>query len=561
MPPAGRAAFIHSLFDPTDGLGLNIYRIRIQAERSGEPHAEPFFDWTEHKRLAVGNFAKEIQTTYAPFIMASIWTPPGWMKSNGTESNGGYLLPEYYDEYARFLSLWVQGMKSEFGVTIDGLSFQNEPGWKSWESLQWTTAQIITFFKNNLIPTLIADGLIPAAGQPESGLKLIVNEETKWNDTEINALLADPAIAPHIDIAGAHVYGDSGFPVRRFTTAENAGKRVWQTEFYNKASPDPTSNTISYGLLIARYMQNMIVVNNVNAYNFWWMASPEDKNVQALVDLIDSNTSSSVMKQGYAFGQFSRFVRPGYIRVGIDNPFPARDPNNTLTTTELLTMQLCIAAFKSPLSDRTVLVAINDSTTPRTLQVTFGPSGASPQTLDLWRTSATENLAAAGSVNVTNGVTVLTLPANSVSTFTGAVVTESFASWCALHQLPVDETGLGAPEAQPAADGIDNLVKYSLGLNPFSTGFQGRFTCGFWTNSAATNLPKYFCIEARIPDPAPSDLTYRPFGGDTLESWPDPLIETSRTPLGDGSQTVIWRDPTPATNAIKRYLRFQVDKN
>jgi hypothetical protein len=308
-------------------------------------------------------------------------------------------------------------------------------------------------------------------------------------------------------------------------------------------------------------MHNMLTVNSVNAYNFWWMASPEGKNVEALFKMTNTNTDFSVMKQGYAFGQFSKFVRPGYLRVDVDNPFPARDPAVALTTTELTTMQICFAAFKSPRSDRAVLVAINDSANPRTLQVNFGPAGSSPRTLDVWRTSSTENLAAAGSVTVTSGTAVLSLPAYSVSTFTGAIHAESFSSWCALHELPVDGTGTGAPDAQPAGDGIENLVKYGFGLDPFTKGLQGRFEEKVWINTAGAGNPRFFSMEVTLPEPAPGGINYRALGTDDLAGWPDTLIEASRVSQGGGLQKVIWRDTVPMTNAPKRFLKLGIEQS
>lgn len=192
MPAGNRAAFIDAFFDAEEGLGLTVYRMRIMPEGDDEPEAEPYFNWSG-VRAQIGAFAREVQDRHDPFIMASCWTPPAYMKTNDSRKNGGWLLNglnnegntgvydadcDYYDDYARWLSLWIQGMQSEFGVTVDALSFQNEPGVKSWESCQWQNDDYVRFFRDHLVPTLIADGLIPPEGEPEGGLKLIVSEDT-----------------------------------------------------------------------------------------------------------------------------------------------------------------------------------------------------------------------------------------------------------------------------------------------------------------------------------------------------------------------------------------------
>ena len=58
-------------------------------------------------------------------ILASPWSAPLWMKTNG-EAQGGVLLPEYFPAYAKYFVKYIEGMKAE-GITIDALTIQNEP--------------------------------------------------------------------------------------------------------------------------------------------------------------------------------------------------------------------------------------------------------------------------------------------------------------------------------------------------------------------------------------------------------------------------------------------------
>ncbi len=559
MPAANRAAFIDQFFDPGEGLGLTIYRVRIDPQMGAEPDEEPFFDWTHSRRQAFGQFVREVQDRHDPFIMASIWSPPAYMKDNGSKVDGGSLLPEYYDEYARFLSLWVQGMQSQFGVTIDALSFQNEPGKKSWESCQWTNAQIKTFFKDHFLPTLIADGLIPALGEPEGGLKLIVNEATSWTDAGINAILADPDIAPYIDIAAAHVYGDGGFPVRPFTTARSMGKRVWQTEFYARKTYGTTSNSIGYGLLVTRFIHNMFVTNEINAYNFWWMASPEDKDIQALVDMTEDNTNFGLMKQGAAFGQFSRFVRPGDWRVGVSNPFPEHKPEVPLSEEVLVALRVGVVAFKSAPGDRMVFVAINDGDQPCQIDLDIHAPGGVITSLRPWRTSASEDIASLDTVPVSGNAAVLDLPSDSVTTYVATWVPTSFASWAGMYELPTDGTGPGAPDATPAQDSIPNTIKYLFGLNPWIRGYQGRLATTIIPDDETPDSPRYLTLKATIADPQPPDLQCHILGSSDLVTWPDTLPEVGRTSTGDGTQTVIWQDTTSTESSHSRFLRMAVE--
>jgi glucosylceramidase len=58
-------------------------------------------------------------------IMASPWSPPTWMKSNGT-SMGGHLLKQYYATYANYFVKYIKAMQKQ-GIKIQFITLQNEP--------------------------------------------------------------------------------------------------------------------------------------------------------------------------------------------------------------------------------------------------------------------------------------------------------------------------------------------------------------------------------------------------------------------------------------------------
>jgi len=100
-------------------------------------------------------------------------------------------------------------------------------------------------------------------------------------------------------------------------------------------------------------------------------------------------------------GQFSRFVRPGDIR--IDVPF-----NNG---------PLGLSAFMDPDSDRFVMVAVNDTTLPVTQS--FSLKGIRTRSLTPWITSATQSLERQSRLIVKRRSFTYTVPSFSVVTFTG----------------------------------------------------------------------------------------------------------------------------------------------
>lgn len=84
-------------------------------------------------------------------IIAAPWSPPVWMKDNGS-SIGGSLKPEYYGVYAKYFVKYIQGMEKE-GITIDAITPQNEPLHPGNNpSLLMTSEMQREFIKNHMGP-------------------------------------------------------------------------------------------------------------------------------------------------------------------------------------------------------------------------------------------------------------------------------------------------------------------------------------------------------------------------------------------------------------------------
>ncbi len=91
-------------------------------------------------------------------IFGSPWSPPLWMKDNGS-SVGGNLLTQYYGAYASYFVKYIQQMKAK-GIVIDAVTPQNEPlNPYNNPSLLMTAQQQTDFIKNNLGPAFQSAGL------------------------------------------------------------------------------------------------------------------------------------------------------------------------------------------------------------------------------------------------------------------------------------------------------------------------------------------------------------------------------------------------------------------
>ena len=158
-------------------------------------------------------------------ILATPWSPPVWMKDNGS-SIGGSLLPAYYSVYANYFVKYIQGMKA-LGITIDAITPQNEPLHPGNNpSMYMTAAQQATFIKNNLAPAFAAAALTT---------KIIVYDHNCDRTDYPLDVLNDPAARAVVDGSAFHLYAGD---ISALTTVHNASptKNVYFTEQYTASS-------------------------------------------------------------------------------------------------------------------------------------------------------------------------------------------------------------------------------------------------------------------------------------------------------------------------------------
>ena len=92
-------------------------------------------------------------------VMLSPWSPPAFMKTNGSRTHGGSLLPEYRTFWARYLVRYVQEYRDR-GFAVTRLSIQNEPNaTQIWDSCRYTAEEEKVFLRDFLYPELERAGL------------------------------------------------------------------------------------------------------------------------------------------------------------------------------------------------------------------------------------------------------------------------------------------------------------------------------------------------------------------------------------------------------------------
>jgi len=129
-------------------------------------------------------------------IMGSPWSPPVWMKDNGS-SIGGSLQTQYYGVYAQYFVKYIQAMQAR-GITIHAITPQNEPqhGGNN-PSMVMSAVQQANFIKNNLGSAFQTAGITT---------KIIVWDHNCDNANYPITILNDAAAKPFIDGSAFHLY-------------------------------------------------------------------------------------------------------------------------------------------------------------------------------------------------------------------------------------------------------------------------------------------------------------------------------------------------------------------
>lgn len=164
MRPAARRALLEDLFAPAGAVGVSCLRLTVGASDLG-PRA---FSYRDDPARPFDLFAGDPEVVpilkeilgIAPglLLIASPWSAPPWMKTNGGFV-GGELKPEHHADYAEYLVAYLAAMRGH-GIRIRALTVQNEPGnHKNDPSMVMSAAQQAEFVSRHLAPALAAAGL------------------------------------------------------------------------------------------------------------------------------------------------------------------------------------------------------------------------------------------------------------------------------------------------------------------------------------------------------------------------------------------------------------------
>jgi len=381
LPPASQV---------NGNVGLSILRIYISELGA-----------TSDFTTAINSAKQALGVNSNMVIFGSCWSPPSAYKTANHSVNGDNTGNDSFNttgkantmntadlpQYANYLTSFATSCKTA-GVSLTAISPANEPDYDpGYQSCLWTPQQFDTLIGTYLGPDLVTAGF--------TNTMIMTPESFADNLTGSNTTMADPTAAQYVKMIGMHLYGGGPNTIpTSYSTVAGHNVESWETETSEKTS----DNLIDSGIYYAHQLHSCIVDHNFNAYCYWWLINLNTDD-EGLCD----NTSTPT-KRLYALGNYSKFIRPGFVRIsGTENPSGG----------------VTLSAYYGASAGKVVVVAINNNAVTTSQAVSF--TGLNVTTVYPWVTDANNNLVQQTAVAVTNGTFTYLLNPSSVTSFVGAV--------------------------------------------------------------------------------------------------------------------------------------------
>ena len=364
LSTAARDTLMTNLFDKTNGIGISLLRQTIGAcdysrniysyddMPSGQTDDNlTNFSIDHDNEYIVPLLEQALQKNSSIKIMASPWSPPGWMKSSGSMI-GGTLNTSAYNAYANYFVKYINAYKA-LGLPIYAVTVQNEPEYvpPNYPGMLMSASEQANFIKNNLGPTFKANNI---------STKIIAYDHNFNHPEYPLSVLGDSGANPYVAGTAWHLYAGSQ---EAMTTVHNAypTKDNWFTEGSGGSWAGDGSWHDSFNEHMAKAIR---VTRNWSKSVVWWNMALDENNGPSVLDkstcygVVTVNQTTGEVSYNadyYTLGQFSKFVDSGAYRIE-SNSF-----ENDIED----------VAFKNPDGSK-VLVVNNINTVDKSVKVKWG---------------------------------------------------------------------------------------------------------------------------------------------------------------------------------------------
>ncbi len=446
------------LFSPTTGARFTILRNLLPSDATntiepnspGSPSATPTYTWNNDSEGQVW-LAQQAKSYGVTQFYGDAWSAPGFMKTNGSEANGGAVCGspgastcstgDWRQAYANYLVQYIKDYQSD-GITLTHIGAFNEPNLTTTYSSMAMNPTQTADFVGVLGPTLKTAGL---------STQIVCCDGEGWDTAQSYAsgIASNAAANSATSVISSHGY--TGAPNSLLTGT--GSKHIWETEWstFDTWNPNWDNGNDASGYSWAQNIYTGITSANLSAFLYWWGVSFNGTDNGFLVN--DTNGTVVASKRLWALANYSRFVNPGATRIGAtsaDSNLEVTAYANTDGTLSLVVLNTSYNAIPATFSLQNATLPTSAVATP-------------------YVTDGSNSTAAQGSLAIQNGAFSATIGAR-------ALVTYKIATGTASTPTPVPSpTPAPSPTATPAGH---CSVHYAV---------SNQWSGGFTANLAITN--------------------------------------------------------------------------
>lgn len=327
-----------ALFDKETGIGLSMLRQPIGATdhcvapytfaSSEQADSLPGFDFSHELKEIFPTVEDALAVEPGRVkVMASCWSPPGWMKQNGSELGmynnvKGTLKTSKYQAYANYITKFIQNYESR-GIDIYAITPNNEPDHASydWPALPMSHTQAQTLVADYLRPTLTQNGI-------DAKILCWDHSYTTTNYREGSYPLEfyeDADARNAVDGSAWHWYeGDEEvmsvvhkeYPSKDIWFTEGSGGEwgfpKWKTAFLNQSS---CVINIARNWSKSIIFWNLALDENGGPDYYYDVNQGHDSTNRGLVTIDTQTGNWEYNVDYYTLGHVSKFVDPGAVRI------------------------------------------------------------------------------------------------------------------------------------------------------------------------------------------------------------------------------------------------------
>lgn len=365
------------------GIGLSLWRMNLGAGSKDKPHPNIQNGWAlascirnedgDYDLSEDGKFGGQIWMAKAAkergcnqFLgfcnsVPYYWTFSGYTTAIGTDYERKLnLKPEYIDDYASYLSNIITKMDELHGIHFNYVCPVNEPEWEAdgTESchannndISMLTKAINKQFTTDGVTTKI---VIPESGKPQ----FVYGDDTALPDYSMYGFKAKNFFSEEssnyigdlqnvANLLAAHSYWSVNTKNELKQIRQQVGEAIskygikyWQTEFcilsddYDLGTtPDGkpvggngSDTTMKLALYVARIIHSDLVFANASAWHWWLGATPYEYK-DGLIYLTENEYDGDIRESKllWALGNYSRFINPGAVRLGVTSKVDVSD--------------------------------------------------------------------------------------------------------------------------------------------------------------------------------------------------------------------------------------------